>query len=572
MPTIRRCCIVGCNSNSRQSPNMQFFAFPRPDNPFHKLWKEACHASLRRILPFKKPVVCALHFDQSCLGGRRLQSNALPTLRLEVPSNLEAIEAQAMVEEIERSRKCAFINAVVYEWLVRANINPQLRGSITHGMIKEKAENARQVIGSTSFMADNRWLNRFRETHLQGFAQKLAGNQLKPMGTSLWIPDIVQDLSHLFPPASAERVAKLEDMPEQYMTYMQQYGEYEEDEDSMDMKEQSYQEQQQQTHYALQQQQQQQQQQQHMQQQHQLSAGWPPYGHPPPVPHPHPGFNGFNDFYFERHQQQLQQQQLHHHQQQQHMQPYPPLHGMPPRHPSLTPPQQREPFQTQLPPNVPPPLPQRLSPFQAVQLPKRPKIESPDDDEVQEINASATRISPLPLAESTLAIPDVNENITPSSPSLKQNQEQNNNSNGSPSGRDSASSKENMEKKNGGPSGKSTPALSHNNGQNSPAPTPSCNSTPASPKKSINGCGNNNAINGNGSASSSGSQTNGHTSPEPNGMPSAFKELDTYTQALEYLKPLEDFVLFKENFRAIGLLSQLELVLRKGDKATLIEG
>jgi len=41
---------------------------------------------------------------------------------------------------------------------------------------------------------------------------------------------------------------------------------------------------------------------------------------------------------------------------------------------------------------------------------------------------------------------------------------------------------------------------------------------------------------------------------------------------LEYLKPLEDFVLFKENFRAIGLLSQLELVLRKGDKATLVEG
>jgi len=50
------------------------------------------------------------------------------------------------------------------------------------------------------------------------------------------------------------------------------------------------------------------------------------------------------------------------------------------------------------------------------------------------------------------------------------------------------------------------------------------------------------------------------------------KELDSYHQALEYLKPLEDFVLFKENFRAIGLLSQLELVLRKGDKATLVEG
>ncbi|EDW73383.1 uncharacterized protein Dwil_GK16680 [Drosophila willistoni] len=559
MPTIRRCCIIGCLSNSRQHPSMQFFAFPRPENPYHKLWKEACHASLRRIIPFKKPVVCALHFDPSVLGGRRLQSNALPTLRLEVPSNLEAVEQQAMVEEIERSRKCAYINAVVYEWLVRANINPQLRGSITHGMIKDKADNARQVIGSTSFIADNRWLNRFRETHLQGFAQKLATNQLKPMGTSLWIPDIVQDLQHLFPPASAERVAKLEEMPEQYMNYMQQYGEYEEDDDSMDLKEQqSYQEQQQ--HFALQQQHLQQQQQQQHQQGHPMNHAWPPYPGHPPHPPPHPGFAGFNDYYFERHQQQMQQQmqqqqqqqqQQHHHQHQQQMQQqFPPIS-----------PAQREPFQPQLPPNVPP---QRASPFQPVQLAKRPKMESPDDDEVQEINANAA--SPLPLAESTLST----QSICISSPNAKE-QNNNNNNNG---GRDSASSKENAPKANGGgiSSGKSTPALS-NKGQNSPV-TPIV-SAPASPKKtSSNG--------GIGGASTS---SNGHPSPEPAAQTAAasasngalaisnvLKELDSYTQALEYLKPLEDFVLFKENFRAIGLLSQLELVLRKGDKATLIEG
>eukprot|EP00099_Drosophila_melanogaster_P020566 NP_612054.1 uncharacterized protein Dmel_CG13894 [Drosophila melanogaster] len=528
MPTIRRCCIIGCLSNSRQHPSMQFFAFPRPENPFHKLWKEACHASLRRIVPFKKPVVCALHFDPSVLGGRRLQSNALPTLRLEVPSNLEAVEQQAMVEEIERSRKCAYINAVVYEWLVRANINPQLRGSITHGMIKDKAENARQVIGSTSFIADNRWLNRFRETHLQGFAQKLASNQLKPLGSSLWIPDIVQDLAHLFPPASAERVAKLEEMPEQYMTYMQQYGEYEEDDDSMDVKEQSYQEQQQQQqqHFALQQQ--------HMQQQqHQMGHPWPPFPGHPGHPTPHPGFASFNDFYFERHQQQMQQQL----QQQQQMQQFPPT--MPP---------QREPFQPQLPPNVPP---QRASPFQPVQLAKRPKMESPDDDEVQEIN-SAVNSPPYPLAESTLT----SKHSRSSSPN-----EQNNNNSG---GRDSASSKENAPK-GGGTSGKSTPALS-SKGKDSPAPARAAStkpaSAPASPKKIPNG------------SSSSGSQTNGHTSPDPEDKKALcmLKELESYHQALEYLKPLEDFVLFKENFRAIGLLSQLELVLRKGDKATLVEG
>lgn len=524
---------------------MQFFAFPRPDNPFHKLWKEACHASLRRIIPFKKPVVCALHFDPSVLGGRRLQSNALPTLRLEVPSNLEAVEQQAMVEEIERSRKCAYINAVVYEWLVRANINPQLRGSITHGMIKDKAENARQVIGSTSFIADNRWLNRFRETHLQGFAQKLATNQLKPMGTSLWIPDIVQDLQHLFPPASAERVAKLEEMPEQYMNYMQQYGEYEEDDDSMDIKDQSYQEQQQQQHYALQQQHLQQQQQQ--QQQHQLNQAWPPFpGHPHGHPHPHPGFS-FNDYYFERHQQQLQQQ-MQQHQQQQLQAQFPPPHVVPTPGAALTPPQpQREPFQPQLPPNQ---SQQRVSPFQPVQLAKRPKLESPADDEVEEINASAAaRGSPLPLAESTAAT-----QLDQRSPSPK---EQNNNS-----GRDSASSKENAPKTTtDSNSGKSTPVRSVKG--SSPPATAAAPSAPASPKKK------------GGSASSSGSQTNGHNTPEPpdsSTLANVLKELDSYTQALEYLKPLEDFVLFKENFRAIGLLSQLELVLRKGDKATLIEG
>ncbi|XP_064539973.1 basic-leucine zipper transcription factor A [Drosophila montana] len=550
MPTIRRCCIIGCLSNSRQHPSMQFFAFPRPDNPFHKVWKEACHASLRRIIPFKKPVVCALHFDPSVLGGRRLQSNALPTLRLEVPSNLEAVEQQAMVEEIERSRKCAYINAVVYEWLVRANINPQLRGSITHGMIKDKAENARQVIGSTSFIADNRWLNRFRETHLQGFAQKLATNQLKPMGTSLWIPDIVQDLQHLFPPASAERVAKLEEMPEQYMNYMQQYGEYEEDDDSMDIKDQSYQEQQQQQHYALQQQHLQQQQQQ-QQQQHQLNQAWPPFpGHPHGHPHPHPGFS-FNDYYFERHQQQLQQQ-MQQHQQQQLQAQFPPPHVVPVPTPgaALTPPQpQREPFQPQLPPNQ---SQQRVSPFQPVQLAKRPKLESPADDEVQEINASAAaRGSPLPLAESTAATQLDQHQRSPSP------KEQNNNS-----GRDSASSKENAPKTTTDcNSGKSTPVRSVKG--SSPPATAAAPSAPASPKKK------------GGSASSSGSQTNGHTTPEPpdsSALANVLKELDSYTQALEYLKPLEEFVLFKENFRAIGLLSQLELVLRKGDKATLIEG
>ena len=48
-----------------------------------------------------------------------------------------------------------------------------------------------------------------------------------------------------------------------------------------------------------------------------------------------------------------------------------------------------------------------------------------------------------------------------------------------------------------------------------------------------------------------------------------FKELNSYKEALEYLKPLEEFALFRENFRAIGLLSQLEIILQKGGRTTV---
>uniref|UniRef100_A0A1A9VZ44 Uncharacterized protein n=1 Tax=Glossina brevipalpis TaxID=37001 RepID=A0A1A9VZ44_9MUSC len=64
--------------------------------------------------------------------------------------------------------------------------------------------------------------------------------------------------------------------------------------------------------------------------------------------------------------------------------------------------------------------------------------------------------------------------------------------------------------------------------------------------------------------------TNGYSSASPTPSTSTqIKELETYAQALEYLKPLEDFALFKENFRAIGLISQLEVILRKGDRSGL---
>ncbi|XP_037937548.1 uncharacterized protein LOC119671107 isoform X2 [Teleopsis dalmanni] len=436
MPTVRRCCIVGCLSNSRQSPQLQFFQFPKPENPFHNLWKQACHASLGRILPFKKPVVCALHFHPKNIGGRRLTSSAVPSLRLEVPSNLKAVEQQAMIDDIERSRKCAYINAVVYEWLVRANLNPQLRGSITHGMIKEKAESAKVIIGSDTFVADNRWLNRFRETHLTGFAQKLSTNQLKPLGQSLWIPDIVQDLQHLFPPTTAEHVAKLECVPEQYVDYMQQYGEYEEDDDpdqkqdlSYQMQqEQSYQEQQQQSHYQDQK------------------------------------YNSLNQDSYE--------QQTNYNYDNSYDNTFSSPH--PSRPSSHSPPQQQS-------------LSNRSSPYQTPA--KRSKLQ---DDEVQIINSQPEEIEDL------TDCPEINHN-----------------ENGA-----------NKIRTNGSVS---------NGHSNSTTPKPT------------NG------------------KLNGHISPSIN------DDCETYANALEKLKPIANFVLFKENFRAIGLISQLEIVLRKGDRLKLAE-
>ncbi|XP_055842144.1 uncharacterized protein LOC129909167 isoform X2 [Episyrphus balteatus] len=40
------------------------------------------------------------------------------------------------------------------------------------------------------------------------------------------------------------------------------------------------------------------------------------------------------------------------------------------------------------------------------------------------------------------------------------------------------------------------------------------------------------------------------------------RTIDTYEDALRHLKPLEDFVLLEENFRAIGVISQLESIFR----------
>uniref|UniRef100_A0A1B0FGG6 HTH CENPB-type domain-containing protein n=1 Tax=Glossina morsitans morsitans TaxID=37546 RepID=A0A1B0FGG6_GLOMM len=444
MPTIRRCCIVGCMSNSRQNPQLQFFQFPKPDNPFYKMWTHACHASLSRILPFKKPVVCALHFHPHCIGGRRLTGSAVPTLKLEVPSNLKAVEQQAMVEEIERSRKCAYINAVVYEWLVRANLNPQLRGSITHGMIKEKAETAKQIIGCDTFTADNRWLNRFRESHLTGFAQKLASNQLKPMGPSLWIPDIVQDLQHLFPPTSAERIESFENVPEQYINYMKQYGEYEEEEE------------------------------------------------PQPTLLSH----------------------------------------------SQTPPLNE--------------TSRRASPYptQSNNVSNPPKRRRTNDTEPNEQSNGANSPPSLNGVRNDQEI----EDLTDGPENGNNDPNHSNNTNTATSTTNSNSNNyQNEDSQNykvklplPATNGSSTPKTTLTNGSNSGSNSPKSTTNEAT------------------------AHTNGHSSASPTPSTSTqIKELETYAQALEYLKPLEDFALFKENFRAIGLISQLEVILRKGDRSGL---
>uniref|UniRef100_A0A1B0AQ76 HTH CENPB-type domain-containing protein n=1 Tax=Glossina palpalis gambiensis TaxID=67801 RepID=A0A1B0AQ76_9MUSC len=551
MPTIRRCCIVGCMSNSRQNPQLQFFQFPKPDNPFYKMWTHACHASLSRILPFKKPVVCALHFHPHCIGGRRLTGSAVPTLKLEVPSNLKAVEQQAMVEEIERSRKCAYINAVVYEWLVRANLNPQLRGSITHGMIKEKAETAKQIIGCDTFTADNRWLNRFRESHLTGFAQKLASNQLKPMGPSLWIPDIVQDLQHLFPPTSAERIESFENVPEQYINYMKQYGEYEEEEEvegeqKYNEHEQSYQ---------------QQQQHQHQQTSHNYynqPSGYDPYGQ---QHHHHPGpptgYNAYHEYYSH------QQQQQHHHHQQQHHQHAHHLnnsYGHSYHHTQTS--------------NVP-----------TSHTPPQPQPTLLSHSQTPPLNETSRRASPYPTQSNNVSNPPKRRRTNDTEPN-----EQSNGANSPPSLNGVRNDQE-IEDLTDGPENNGNNDPNHSNNTNTVTsatnsnsnnyqnedsqnykvklPLPATNGS-STPKTTLTNGSNSGSNSPKSTTNEATAHTNGHSSASPTPSTSTqIKELETYAQALEYLKPLEDFALFKENFRAIGLISQLEVILRKGDRSGL---
>ncbi|XP_075162287.1 uncharacterized protein LOC142234966 [Haematobia irritans] len=468
MPFVRKCCIVGCMSNSRFQPNLQFFQFPRPDNPFYKQWIEACQASLSRILPFKKAFLCSLHFLPQYIGGRRLTSNAVPTLKLDVPSNLKDVEDQVLFVENERSRKHAYINAVVYEWLVRANLNPQLRGSITHGMIKEKAETAKQIIRFDGFTADNRWLNRFRTTHLTNFAKKLATNQLKPVGPSLWIPDIVQDLQHAFPPTNFDRIDNFENMPEQYINYVKEYGNDDDDEDT-DQDQSTKDEDDNVPDSKI-----------------QAQAYFQKF---------QAGQNGYNNSFGSENSNSS-----HYYNDQQNEQNQ---NSRPPSHSSA----QNDPIRSRY------SLPNPTNRF-----------------------ASKRRLSGTSS--------DRNEpNGKRSTPMGEFGQSSANNNNGLPDN-----------------SFKIKLPLANGSGRSSaPSPTNSQIS-------------NNNISRSNSPKSQNGeTTTNGNTSPTPS-VATNFRDLETYAQALEYLKPLEDFALFKENFRAIGLISQLEAVLKKGSRAAVVGG
>uniref|UniRef100_A0A1I8NS23 HTH CENPB-type domain-containing protein n=1 Tax=Stomoxys calcitrans TaxID=35570 RepID=A0A1I8NS23_STOCA len=495
MPAIRKCCIVGCMSNSRLQPNLQFFQFPRHDNPYYKQWAQSCQASMSRILPFKKPVVCAIHFLPQYVGGRRLTSNAVPTLYLDVPSNLKDVENQAMFVELERSRKHAYINAVVYEWLVRANLNPQLRGSITHGMIKEKAETAKQIIGCEGFMADNRWLNRFRETHLTNFAKKLASNQLKPMGPSLWIPDIVQDLQHSFPPTNIEGLDSFESVPEQYINYMKQYGNYEEDEDTdQDQSMSGYKDDEDSQPDSKMQAQAYYQNYQNGQNQHPSqftnNNGLNSYRSEGSESR---SFSTYDEYYSDRQQQQQQ----------------PNRNSRPPSHSSA----QNDPMRPR----------SSLPNFSNGQAAKR-RLSTTDNDRNIPNGKRATPInssrSHSPAGEFGDRTANNNNDIADNSFKIK------------------------LPLSNGNARSTSSPSNSQ--------PSNNQNSRSNSPKSQTGEV-----------------TTNGNTSPAPSSATN-IRDLETYTQALEYLKPLEDFALFRENFRAIGLISQLEAVLRKGNRAAVV--
>ncbi|CAH2085969.1 unnamed protein product [Euphydryas editha] len=79
---MTKCCIRGCNSNSRENDEgLSFFRFPR-NEALQNLWKD--NIGTENIKPFKVVRVCSKHFEDNCINRTldvvRLKDDVVPTL------------------------------------------------------------------------------------------------------------------------------------------------------------------------------------------------------------------------------------------------------------------------------------------------------------------------------------------------------------------------------------------------------------------------------------------------------------------------------------------------------------
>ena len=74
----RKCSVKTCN-NTKRTPNIQFFSFPK-QKEFRDVWIGLCNISNPN--DSKKYIICGIHFEKGCLFKKKLKNNVIPSLFL----------------------------------------------------------------------------------------------------------------------------------------------------------------------------------------------------------------------------------------------------------------------------------------------------------------------------------------------------------------------------------------------------------------------------------------------------------------------------------------------------------
>ncbi|KAJ2952620.1 hypothetical protein O0L34_g6945 [Tuta absoluta] len=110
---VKRCCVNGCNKNTRTHPHYSFFRFPVEKERYVK-WLEAIDRPdiLEKGFQLASYRVCESHFPRSCISTyirpshpknkqlTRVAKNAVPTLNLPVKRSDESLVSQTKEEEV----------------------------------------------------------------------------------------------------------------------------------------------------------------------------------------------------------------------------------------------------------------------------------------------------------------------------------------------------------------------------------------------------------------------------------------------------------------------------------------